>query len=252
MPNPAFRTLSRCLVLVLAATLLPGCGTPRRLTAEQLSALGRIAVVQPGQAPEVGLGSVAHGAWEGAGKGAASTLGGCMSASGGGQASVLVLLWWAGCVVAAPVGAAVGAARAPSAEAASADEQVLRGSIDAAALQYALQEQVVAAGLRHGLSLAIRDPASGDSQLEAALTRIGLNGYGANPDLQVVMRAHVRLTRAADGQLLLERDFDFEGSQLKLSEWAQGGGERLKRELQDGAAAIGARIIEQAMLPPSR
>jgi hypothetical protein len=69
----------------------------------------------------------------------------------------------------------------------------------------------------------------------------------ANPRLDLVVRARVRLVRAADGHVLFERDIERRGASFLFETWAARDGANVPPSLEAACAALAARIVDELL-----
>jgi len=258
-------------VLAVVVALQSGCVTvPVAPNTQHQGTPGRVAIVATMQEPEIKFQGFARGKGEGAAVGAGATLIQCLGAGMAGTCSgpycgAVAVFWLGVCGVAGTVGGVVGATAAPSAGKARAAEARLTTALDTKTIQESLRDQVAAAALAKGTRLTAVSPASAtdavrqhgygslaaegvDTVLEVALTKVGTEGPGINPPLQLRMEAHVRLIRTRDDAEVFSANCVYLGERLKLSEWSANQAEPLLRALQTGYETLGAHIYDNVFL----
>ncbi len=137
--------------------------------------------------------------------------------------------------------------------------------LNAAILEEALRDQIVAAAKASGVKLSARAPEnipSGhrysalasrgiDTVLEVELTQVlATSGDSSAPDhpeetnpaLPLEMKAHVRLVRADDDALLYSGDYTYRGESLRYNDWMADQGKKLANAVQRGDQALARDI----------
>ncbi len=245
------------LVLAITCAFQAGCagGPPR--AAEFQGALGKVAVVAAAGEPEISFEGFARGKAEGAARVATATFATCLQplghgCSGGGAiCGVAVLVVLGICTTATAVGGVVGAAAAPGADAVASAETTLLGALDRRSVQESLREQVDAALLAAGSSVA-REGA--DTVLETTLTRVGTRrpgvfepgrgGVGIDPPLLLYMEARARLVRISDSTTLSTTQYVYLGPRLRLADWSALGGTPLLSAMETGYELLASHIYD--------
>ena len=187
--------------LLCVLVLQSGCTTvstverdvPR--TAHQ-GTLGSVAVIAATGEPEIKFEGFAHGAGEGAAKGAGGAMASCLpiglSCGGTILCAPFFIVWLGVCGAVSAVGGVVGAAAAPSAETMQAAETNWSAALSANTIQDLLRAEVVAAALAHGTSVTAISPESTQASSRARDYR-ALAAAGVQTVLEVaVIKAGAR------------------------------------------------------------
>jgi hypothetical protein len=166
-------------------------------------------------------------------------------------------------IVAAPVGAIIGAAKARSPAEVEAAERTIRTALTQMAphprLAEALRAQPPMA--RVLASTAIAEPGAYRALAEdgvGTVIEIGAERYGfekvglgaSNPDYQFRMVARVRLVRAADNAELYVRAFAYFGSTEEFFTWAERDGALVRAELAHAYRELAAYIARHLLSDP--
>ncbi len=236
---------------------------PKRLRAD----LGRIGIVSASFQPEVrfhtpmtkGKASL-HGAGAGAVLVLSSAAQGCI---GSGCAGVLALV-----PVAAAVGSIVGAITGVPSQKIKETEDTLNDYLAAVNFQETMRERFLKAARKQTrypfLLLEVQGPTFLDEEvtygslsnkgidtiLEIGLRKCELSGAknSINPDLYFLMAAGIRLIRATDGHVLFSRNFVYELTPYKFSEWSANNAQPFREELDRGFRYLAMEIVKALTL----
>lgn len=90
------------------------------------------------------------------------------------------------------------------------------------------------------------------SVLEASVLAVGFRGeqWGSDPPLSVFLSARVRRYRTADGQMLEEKEFGYQGTQRKFAEWMADGAARTEEEFHRGYAYVSGKVVREMLCGP--
>lgn len=141
--------------------------------------------------------------------------------------------------IGAMIGAAVGAGKAPPASEVKKAEAEVKASVAEARIQEAIRYYVLQrlrgsqphwsvlldldadSASRHDVA-RYRAAHGIDTVLEVGVTTLEASGrWGVNPRGALVLTAHARLVRVADGVVLYERDFGYGGAGPGFGDWAE-------------------------------
>ena len=91
-----------------------------------------------------------------------------------------------------------------------------------------------------------------DTVLAVDVSSIRLIGTGINPPVRLLMTASARLIRTADGVELYAERFEYRSpDEHKFVEWAAGDGQVFREEVDRGAEALAADIVQLLFQPDS-
>lgn len=133
----------------------------------------------------------------------------------------------------------------------------IREAIRDRLFQIAHQETRYALTLLIGQAPAARDAVVADRSsarqetdtiLEVSVPRFGLEGGGINPPLPLVVTAHARLVRGADGTQLYAAAWTYRSGTRKFLEWAANNGQPLRAELERAVQTLAETIVEELFL----
>ncbi len=244
---------------------LPGTGDGKdtaKTVVKVRADLGRIGIISASFQPEVrfqkpmtkGKASL-HGA--GAGVDFVFSSGSCCC--GEGCAAILALV-----PVAAAVGSIVGAIDGVPSQKIRETEDTLNDYLAAVNFQVTMREHFLKAAREQTrypfLLLEVQGPTFLDEEvtygslsnkgidtiLEIGLRKCELSGAknSINPDLYFLMAAGIRLIRATDGHVLFNRNFVYELTPYKFSEWGADNAQPFREELDSGFQYLALEIVK--------
>jgi hypothetical protein len=169
-------------------------------------------------------------------------------------------------------GGVAGAIEAEPAQKVALDEEVINSVIAGLKMQESLCDRVVQLNQCAGCNDIVRLPdqlaavpgetisygalaAEGiDTVMEIAIPRFALSGeWDTNPPLQFQLDSHLRLMRTADERKVYESSFEYRGSSMTFSLWADDDAREFFRELdkavQSLAQKIGSDVLERRSTP---
>jgi hypothetical protein len=243
---------------------------PSPLSAEIRGQLGNLGVAYQGPASLTVQAKPVRGAAQGAGTGAMTALVGTFQAalSGGGHP-----MGSAGLIMLSPgfvaIGALLGAALAPSAEAVEEAETLLDLAVADPDLPAAVRDHIVQAvqGQNPQATVVLPDPAPAaedeylveairsregiDTILEIQGPTIGLwkEGGPINPSLRLSVGVSTRLIRAADRDVLYTFSPEYRGETRTFTDWAADNAQAFREEIPRASEAIAAQIVTQLFGP---
>ncbi len=262
-------TMVTCVVLAFLIGQW-GCATvptgpPPMLTDSARANLGTIGVVTTRVAAETHLEGPTSGKGSGAGKGAAGGFLGCIlgGAHGGAYGAALGILLSPVCALGGGIYGAIAAETSERVEEAEAtfNKAVVDLNIQEAmrdrVFQIAQQETRYPLALLTGQGPNAREAAAADRSsarqetdtiLEVSVPRFGLVGGGINPPLPLVVTAHARLVRVADGTELYTAPWTYRSGTRKFVEWAANNAQPLRTELDRAVQTLAETIVEELFL----
>jgi hypothetical protein len=276
MRHPAFQvsrpSFSTAGLGFLLCIFLAGCSETKFIppSSEMRQSLGRIAAISMPSHSTSSVDKPVSGAGSGAlvGAGEAAVGGLAIGANGcraGPYGCIGLVLGAAIAVVAAPIGAVVGAINAHSEEEVRTADASLRGALaDVKAGEQLIVRVVADAKARTPYDLSFPQlgatiasahqlTASGfASTLEVAITDLRLNSAGKiNPDLTLTIVAEARLKRAADGSPIYRRVWAYIGVSKNYFRMASGQAAMLRAEISTGLDALADRIVTDLFISNS-
>ncbi len=257
-PTGRYHILVRCFT-ALALTgliLLPAGCAPVQPIVHQPVDMTQLAIVASNQAPEIRF----EGFSRSRGEGALDTMAKVFEGSLQGRELGVLLL-----PLTLPIGAAVGAALAPSADTTRHAQEALAKDLMHPPTFNCLPDQVVAAGMQAGARWQLvstnLNPRAGQAPdyrlladagvahvLELGMTRITARGKALDAPLQLQLYAHGRLLDTADNEEILSTDAEYWADWHKQSEWTADHSRMLLAALSEGCRAMGRHIYENVFM----
>lgn len=268
------------IVILLSSTLLVGqwgCAaqspaTPRLPPSPPdwiRGELRSIGVASTRSMPEVELEAATKGKGSGALKGAAAGFFGSLEAGFQAAASTYdpnaAALGLALGIAIAPVaglfGTVIGVVRAESADTIEEAEASLTHAVLDLQIQERLRDRVFEVAqeqTRYDVVLLPNPGTVGSAMapagerihtiLEIGVPGIGLPGDGINPPVPLVMTAHARLVRAADGAELYTRTWAYESKSRQFAEWADDNAQIFRDEVARATQTLSEAIVDELFL----
>lgn len=249
------KSCTTSLIVASLVMLQVGC-TAVPLKIQHQVNLARLAIVAVDQAPKIEF----EGFTRSKGEGAMDAMGMIFGESLQGRELGVLLL-----PITLPLGAAVGAALAPSADTVKHAREAWSRDFENRPLMYCLPDQVTAAAKHDGTAwqpvatnfkahagqppdYTLLADAGVENVLELAITRISAEGESLDAPLALKMLAHARLLRTADNTELFSTDAEYKGDRHTRSEWAADQSKLLLEALSAGCGVLGRHIYEEVFV----
>ena len=257
-PTGRYPIIAHCFAAFVIASpiLLSGGCAPVQPKIHHQADITQSAIIAVDQAPIIEF----EGFSRSKGRGAVDTMGMIFGESlQGGELGVLLL------PITLPLGAAVGAALAPSSDTVTHAKQAWSKDFENRPLMYCLPAQVVAAAKHDGAKwqpvstnlkahagqppdYTLLADAGVETVLELAITRIGAEGDSLEAPLALKMNAHGRLLRTVDNAEIFSTDAEYKGGRHTRSEWAADKSKLLLDALSEGCGELGRQIYENVFV----